>query len=108
MEQNPSYVRVSDLVKATMSATRAEMDKCDQTLSLISQTFKAIDSMTIDEREEFMLRLKGWMLVEKFEVKGQPTLIGLQRYCVAECLHEDPTWAPRTVGLARDLFSALY
>lgn len=107
MEQKPSYVRISDLLKAPQKAVGLELSKCDEALSLIAQAFQAIDSMTIAEREELMLRLRGWMLVEKFEVKGQSTLTGLQRYCVADCLNEDPTWSPRTVGLARDLFSAL-
>jgi hypothetical protein len=107
MEQKPSYVRISELVKAAKSASALERSKCDETLSLIAQTFQAIDGMSIAEREELMMRLRAWMLVEKFEAKGYSALIGIQRYCVAECLIEDPAWGPRMKGIAPELLSAL-
>jgi len=95
MEQKPSYVRISDLVRTAKKSTGSDLGKCDQTLALIAQTFQAIDSMTTAEREELMMRLKGWMLVEKFESKGHSALAGFQRYCVADCLFEDSAWTPR-------------
>jgi hypothetical protein len=107
MEQKPSYVRISDLVKAAKNVPALDLSKCGEALSHIAQTFQAIDSMTIAEREDFLLRLRGWMLVEKFESKGHSALVGIQRYCVADCLFEDPTWGLRMKCIAPELLPAL-
>jgi hypothetical protein len=104
MEQKPSYVRISDLLKTGKKAVGAEQSKCDETLSLIAQTFHTIDRMTIAEREELLFRLKSWIIVEKFDVKGQSALGGFRRYCIADCLAEDPEWAPRMESIAPELF----
>jgi hypothetical protein len=94
MEHKHTYVRISDLLKMAKPDTAPLRNRSDETLDLIEQAFRSIEAMTIAEREEVMKRLTGWMLVEKFEAKGQGALIGFQRFCIAECLFEDPSWTP--------------
>ncbi len=108
MEQNPSYIRISELIKMTRHDPAHHEGRCEQALDLIEQTFRLIDEMAIEEREEVMKRLTGWMLVEKFETKGLSALTGLQRYCIAQCLYEDPDWSPPKEVIARKLLPSTY
>jgi hypothetical protein len=94
MEQNLSYIRISELVEMTKQGSTRQPSKSDQALGLIEQTVRFIDQMAVEEREEFMNRLTGWMLTDKFESKGYAMLSGLQNYCIADCLSDDPDWSP--------------
>ncbi len=108
MEQNPSYIRISELVEMAKQRSPQRPTECDHALGLIVQTFNSIDKMTIEEREEVMNRLTGWMLTEKFEAKGHSVLSGLQNYCIADCLDEDPTWTPPAHIIATNLLPRRY
>jgi hypothetical protein len=94
MEHKHSYVRISELLSMAKPDVAPLRSKSDEAVGLIEQAFRSIEAMTIDEREDVMKRLTGWMLVEKFEAKAQGALIGFQRFCIAECLFENPSWIP--------------
>jgi hypothetical protein len=96
MEQIPQYIRISDLV-TTVKRMHRPIDsaiKCQHATSLIKEIFLSIATMTNSEREDMMKLLTGWMLSEKFGPESRPALIGLQKYCIAECLFADPHWNP--------------
>ncbi len=107
MERNPSYFRISELLDMAGHGPGRPLDKCDHALCLVEETFHAIESMSIAEREDLMNRIEGWMLVNKFDAKGHSALLGLQRYCVAECLLADPNWRP-IQGTAKRLLPRAY
>ncbi|MBS0233233.1 MAG: hypothetical protein JSR99_07080 [Proteobacteria bacterium] len=94
MEHKPSYVRISDLLKMARSDGAAPLGESDHAAGLIEQTFHAIEALTLEEREELLRRLTGWMLVEKFGAESQSALAGLQKFCIAECLFDNPSWNP--------------
>lgn len=105
MEHKPSYVRISDLLKMAKPGGTTPRAECDHILALIEQTFHAIEEVTLEEREEIIRRLTGWMLVEKFGAECQGTIAGLQRFCIAECLFDDPCWVPPQDAVPRKLGS---
>ncbi len=98
MEQNISYTRISELLYTAKQSPRSTERNSDHALRLITETFSAIDAMSLDEREELMKRLVGWMLVDKFDAKGRSALLGFQKYCIADCLLDDPYWKPSAQG----------
>ncbi len=83
------------------------LGKCDHALGLVEGTFYTIESMSIAEREDLMNRIEAWMLVDKFDAKGHSALLGLQRYCIAECLLADPNWSPAQ-GIPKRLLPRAY
>jgi hypothetical protein len=108
MEQNLSYVSISELIKMAKHDAAPQRSNSDQTLALIERAFHSIDDMTIEDREEVMRRLTAWMLVEKFEAKGHSALVGFQRYCILECLSDDPDWSPPKDVVAGDCLPDAY
>ncbi len=94
MERNPPYFRISELLDIARHRPVRPVDNCEHALGLIEETFYAIEEMSITEREDLMNRIQGWMLVDKFDAKGHSALLGLQRYCIAECLLANPDWVP--------------
>jgi hypothetical protein len=94
MERNPPYFRISELLEMVKYVSAHPSSKSDHALGLIEETFYAIEEMSIAEREDLMNRIEGWMLVDKFDTKGHSALLGLQRYCIAECLLANPRWVP--------------
>jgi hypothetical protein len=93
MKQSTPYVRIADLVGSAKHQT-PQLDRCQHVLGLVAMTFRAIDDMSIEEREDFIKHLIGWALVEKFGAQGQAALSGLQKYCIADCLLDDAGWTP--------------
>jgi hypothetical protein len=43
-------------------------------------------------REEVMQKLGGWILVGKYGLAGREVLIAFDKYCISECLRENPDW----------------
>ncbi len=62
-------------------------------INLIAETFHSIERMSNGERESVMRLLRGWILIEKFGAEGRATLYAFHKYCVAECLLNDASWA---------------
>ena len=101
MGQSTPYTKLSDLLAHGSSrGVEAEFHACGHALHLFEQTLQAIDDMTNEKRDIFMRQLTAWMMAEKYGSHARPAIQGLQRYCIADCLFEDPGWEPavRRVG----------
>jgi hypothetical protein len=98
MERHQQYIRISELLDMAKRGPSRPIGKCAHALSLIEETLIEIEAMSIAEREDLMKRIAGWVLIDKFSAKGYSALSGLQRYCIAECLLEDPNWSPSQAG----------
>lgn len=74
MDQNLSYIRISELIKTAKHESAPPQSKCDHALAFIEHT----------------------------------TLAGFQRYCIADCFFDDPTWSPPKDIIAPKLMSGTY
>ncbi len=61
-------------------------------LKRIDEAIVGIELLDNADREEVMRRLGGWILVQKYGSAGGEILIAFDKYCISECLREDPNW----------------
>ncbi len=75
--------------------------KCGYALGLFAGALRELQDMNNEEREEMMKQLTAWMITDKYGSYARPAIHGLQKYCLAECLLEDPAWkVPDSAGRA--------
>lgn len=70
----------------------------DRALACFEQALTAIDTMNNDQREEVMKTLTTWLMTDKFGSHARGAIYGFQRYAIADCLFENPTWEPPAGG----------
>lgn len=94
MGQSRPYTKLSDV----FPNRHALADSSDRALACFEQALTAIDAMNNEQREEIMKTLTAWLMTEKFGPHARGAVYGLQRYAIADCLFENPTWEPPAGG----------
>lgn len=68
--------------------------KAQHALNLVEETARSIGMMEQCDREDLIKLLLTWMIANKLGDTFRPTLHALSRYCIAECLRDNPSWVP--------------
>lgn len=94
MGQSTPYTKLSDLLESDQRGPQSRHLTCGIALGLFTEVLRELQAMSNAEREETMKQLTAWMLIDNFGTHARGAIQGVQKYCIAECLIEDPTWVP--------------